>query len=69
MLVTWLWAFKNFKNDCVRLIFLQVFDVSCFILGGSEGSEQGEFFEIRGGATLLFTFYLSFIRRTSVSSR
>ena len=32
-LVIWLWAFKNFKNDWVPLIFLQVFDVSCFNLG------------------------------------
>ena len=34
-IVTWLWAFKNFKNDCVPLIFLQVFDVSCYNLVGS----------------------------------
>ena len=35
MAVTWLWTFKNFKIDCVSFIFLQVFDVSYFNLGGS----------------------------------
>ena len=35
MAVTWLLAFKNFKNDCVPLVFLQVFYLSCFNLGGS----------------------------------
>ena len=29
---------KNVKNDCASLIFLQVFDVSCFNLGGSINS-------------------------------
>ena len=35
MVVTWLRAFKNLKNGCVPLVFLQVFDFSCFNLGGS----------------------------------
>ena len=33
MVVTWLRALKNFKNDCVGFKFLQVVVVGCFNLG------------------------------------